>query len=512
MNKQRQQSSGANALMVISLTMLAKIIAIVRQMVLTYFYGAGSISDAYLLAQSIPNILFLLVSSAIGVSFTPVFMKVKEEKGDKESNRFTGNILSILIIISSIFVVFTLIFARSIVFIFANGFDESTASITATFLRISIFSIYFVGMVGVFSAYLKIKGDYFSPSIIGIALSFVEISSCIIAAKVNDIFLPVGILLATMTQWIIVVIASKKRGFHFYPHIDFKSKYIDRAIKISLPIMIGLGVDQINVIIDRTIASTFSSGSISSLTYANTIVTIVHTVIAVSINSIVFVEVTKHASAGKRELVVDEIFKGLEKALMLLVPAMVGLICFAQPIVKNLYERGNFDSTQTLITAEILVFYVIYIIPNGIRIIVQSYFYAYGRTKFCMYAGFVAVAVNIVFNLCLSRWMGVNGLAMATSLGIIVSTIIIFMRFLKENQGFPLGKFFVQFLKSCLCSAIMIVPVYLLFNMLIAYMPQIVALLIVVIVACIIYFSFAALFGVVNKDDIKSIAKKFLRR
>lgn len=508
-----RHSSNTNMAIVTTMTMLAKVVAIVRQMVLTYFYGAGAISDAYLLAQSVPNTLFLLVSTAIGVSFTPVFTQVQEEKSEKEATLFANNIVCILIIIASVLTAITLMFSQQIVFIFANGFDADTAKMTASFLRISIFSIYFVGMAGVFSAYLKIKGNYLAPSIIGIALSIVEIVSCIVAAGVNDIFLPIGILAATFVQWIIVLGASRKQGFHFYPHINFQSKYVRRVVKMSLPIMIGLGVDEINVIIDRTIASTFSAGSISSLTYANTIVGVIHTVVSVSINSVVFVDVTKYAAVGDKRKVLDVILKGIEKAFLLLIPAAIGLMCYSEPIVKILYQRGSFDSAQTSVTAAIMVCYAIYIVPNGLRIISQSYFYAYGKTKFCMYAGLIGAFTNVIFNLCLSRWIGVTGLALATSLGVITSAIIIFGDFIIKNKGFPVKALGIYTTKICICTVIMIVPSLFIFNIMTgAKMNQILALFIAVTIAIIIYSICVVAIRIISMEEVKRMIKKLLMR
>lgn len=510
--RKQNNSSGFNMFMVTTITMLAKIFAIVRQVVLTYCYGAGSISDAYLLSQSIPNTLFLLASTAVGVSFTPVFTRVCKEESEKEADRFTSNIISILIVISTVLTVFTLIFAKEIVFLFANGFDPKTAALTAAFLRISIFSIYFIGMVGVFSAYLKIKGDYFSPAIIGIALSIVEISACLIAARVNDLILPIGVLVAALVQWIIVIAASRKSGYRHTWHLDFKSKYIKTAILTSLPVMVGLGVDEINVIIDRTIASTFQSGSISALTYANTIVGIIHTVVSVSVNSVVFVEVSKHALDGDRAVIGQEIFKGLHNILLVLVPATIGLIFYAKPIIGILYQRGSFDYSATLLTASVMIFYALYIIPNGIRIIVQSYFYAYGRTKFCMCAGIIAVAVNAFFNIVFSRSIGIQGLALATTLGVVVSAAILFMRFLYENPQFQAMKLLKQFFKILFCCIAMIIPSLIVFNILKKTISELVAALIGIIIACVIYSILIVAVGLLDRKTVVRIKEKLFRR
>ena len=507
----KKNSNILNMFIVTFLTLIAKFFAIARQMVLTYCYGAGDISDAYLLAQSIPETLFLLISTAIGVSFIPVFTKVKEEKGNDETKKFTNNIITILIILSTILVLLTFLFSEQITFAFASGFTKKTLKLTASFLRISIFSIYFVGIIGVLSSYLKIKGDYFSPSIIGMALSVVEICTCLISVRVGNILLPIGIVLAAIMQWLILFFASWRKGYFYTPFLDIKSKYIKAVIMMSLPIMIGLGMDEINVIVDRTIASTFATGSISSLTYANTIVGIVHNIISVSINSVVFVEVTKYAAERNNTSVLEEIFHGLEKILIFLIPATIGLITFSKPIVRFLYERGSFNSDDTAITTYVMIFYAIYIIPNGVRLIVQSYFYAYGKTRFCMYAGIVAIFVNIFFNIVLSRKIGVEGLALATSIGIIVSTGILLVKFLRENNEFPIKEICILSIKLLGCSFIMIIPSFFVFKIINIKLSEIISLIIAVFVACCIYFIMLILLSIIKKEQIK-IALKSLRR
>lgn len=508
----KNKTASMNMIIATSLTMVAKIVAIVRQMVLTYCYGAGSISDAYLLAQSIPNTLFVLVSTAVGVSFIPVFSKALKEDGEGEVRHYVNNMISIVLLFSCFLVAIVMIFSRQIIFLFASGFNTETSELAAQFLRISIFGVFFIGMVGILGSYLKIKNDFFSPSIIGIALSVVEITSCIIASLTNDVVLAVGILIANFAQWLILAIASTKKGYCYKPYLNLHSKYIKMAILMSLPVMIGLGADEINVIIDRTMASTFGQGSISSLTYANTIVGIVHTVISVSVNSVVFVEVSKLASEDKRESVVAEVFSGINKLLILLVPITFGMIVYAEPIVRCLYERGGFTSEHTTIIAKILMCYALYIIPNGIRIVVQSYYYAYSKTKFCMYAGLIAVATNIIFNLILSKILGVNGLALATTLGICVSSAILFIDLARVNKEFPIKKVLLLFLKTSIGSIIMLPLSILVYRRLTQEIPEILALLTAVVVACIVYFSYALIFKILSISELYSFIKKVKKR
>ena len=495
-------------MLVASLTIFAKLVAIIRQIVLTYFFGASTISDAYILSQTIPNTLFLLVSSAIGVNFMPIFNQIRSEKNDKEAEFFTTRMVNSVLIIASVIVIVTMLFSRQIIFVFASGFDNETAYLAAKYLRLSIFSIYFIGMCGMFSSYLKIKGDFFSPSIIGIVLSVVEIVSCVLAFYFNDVILAIGITVASMAQFLVVFVAAIRKGYRRHRKIGIWDEYIKRAVIMSLPVMIGLGVDEINVIVDKTIASGFQMGSISALNYANTLVSIVHNVISVSINTVLFTEVSRLAAVDDRREIALRIHESLHIALLLLIPSTVGLIVFAQPIIQLMYERGNFTHESTLLTAGAMVFYALYIIPNGVRLISQSFFYAYGKTRFCMYVAFIAVAANIILNLCFSRTMGINGLALATSVGVTVGAVILFAKLLLENKEINLRilvKSSVIMVGNSVVMGIGSLWVYKYIN---SRVPILVSLIIAIFIAIIIYF----VMSILTKTLDRSVVNKLIKR
>lgn len=503
-----KQNYGRNVLIVASLTVLSKLIAVIRQIVLTYYFGATNISDAYILAQTIPNSLFLLVSSAIGVSFIPVFNKVKQDKGNDEAELFTSRIIKAVIFIASAIVLLTLIFSRQIIFVFASGFEQETATLSAKYLRISIFSVYFIGMCGVLSSYLKIKGNYFSPSLTGIILSFVEIATCIIAYYFSDIFLAIGLSLAAISQFLILLVSSVKKGFRFHISASIRDDSLKHSIVMALPIMIGLGVDEINVIVDRTIASGFQEGSISVLNYANTLVTIAHNIITVSIYTVLFTDVSALAAKNNKALIGEKITNALNTSLLFLFPATMGMIIFSYPIVKVLYERGNFTTNTTYLTSIAMVFYSLYLVPNGIRMISQAYFYAYGKTRFCMAVSFISVAVNIILNIILSRIMGIYGLALATSIGVAVGAIILFIKLSKEGLKLSTRIMIKKVAIILLNTIVMAASSYTLYLYLVEKINIIFCLLICIIIAISIYLVLSIITKVIDKQVILHFFRK----
>lgn len=497
-----------NIMIVAIFTVVSKIIAIIRQMVLTYFFGASSITDAYILSQSIPNTLFLLISTAIAVSYIPVFNKAKKEKGKSEAELFTSRVINAVLIISSFIVLITLFFSKSIILLFASGFDQPTVLLAASYLRISIFSIYFIGMCGVLSSYLKIKGEYLAPSIIGIALSVVEIVSCVIAYFFGDVMLAVGVTIAAFAQFLIVLFFSLKYGYRHKITFSFRDKYFKQAILMAFPVMVGLGIDEINVIVDRNIASSFPAGSISALNYSNTIVTIIHNIISVSMYTVLFTDVSKLASENNKEEVAKRIQNSLSGALLFLIPATIGLILFSEPIVEILYERGSFTHESTLITSSAMIFYSLYVIPNGVRLLVQSYFYAYGKTKTCMYVGILGVITNIVLNIILSQIMGINGLALSTSLGILLAAIVLFVLLIKSNIGVSVKILSKQFFVVFVNSSVMGIMSYGLYIVLMEKINILFALLISVTFGLVIYLIMSIFTRTFNTKILSTILKR----
>ena len=490
------------------LTVLSKLAAILRQIILTYFYGATNVSDAYILSQSIPNTMFALVISAIGISYIPVYSKAVEEDGNVKADAFTSRLMNSVVIIASVVVAITVLFAEQIVFIFASGFEEEHRQLTANFLKISIFSVYFIGTTGILASYLKAKQRFFSSSIIGVALNVVEIVALFISAKTADIVLAWGVVFAAAAQFCIVFFAAAKNGFGWSLKSGFRDQYVNTIIKLSIPIFISYGIDEINVIIDKTIASQFASGSISALNYSNTIIMMINSIITVSMYTVLFSEVSKLATTNDIKKITEKIQKSIEMVLVLLVPATVGICIYSKDIISLMFERGNFDHNATLITASTLVFYSLSLVANGIRMLSQTYFYSYGKTRFCMYVGIGAVLVNIVLNLALSEFIGINGLALASSIAVVFAAVIHLARFIRECKEFQWKSFLKIIVLAVFNSLAMGVTSWLIYEFLVGEIGQVFALVVALVVAVVVYFALSIVSGVINRNSIKM----FLRR
>ncbi len=496
-------------LMVAVLSIVAKVLAIGRQMVLTSAYGASVTSDAYVLAQSIPNTVFNLVGMALGVSFTPTFQKIFAQNGKDEADRFTSNTVNILLVLITCVVAVLFLFARQVIQLFAGGASNEMIELAASFLRISAFSLYFVGMNNVFQSYLKIKGRFFAVSVLGVPLSIIEIISVWVAVKTNDHMLAVGIVLACFAQWLVLTVDLRKTGYRHQAVLDWRSEHIRHILLLAVPILIGVCIDEVNVIIDKRIASGFDSGSISLLTYTHTLISIVHTVITVSINTVMYPQLAADAAAGNQMAVKSTLQSALNKSLLFTIPAMVGTIVFADPILQLLFMRGQFTYEDVQVAAPILQMYAICLIANGMRTLLQSYFYSYGRTKTSMYASIVGVAVNIVLNFVLSYFMGVKGLALATSISIAVTALILCLIMTRERAGIADRTFVLRTVKCCCAALIMGAVGYgMIYGCQVLSYPVQIMVIPMVAICVVVYFALAVAMKVLPLQELKRMLKR----
>lgn len=194
----KKTKTTALVLMLIILT--SKITGFFRDIVLAQTFGAGEITDAYLTALNIPVVLFDGISAALGTTFIPIYFKIKSSKGQEEVNKFTSNILNIVILISLVFVLLGVIFAPYIVKIFAVGFKGDVFDLTVNYSKILIFSMVFIAINGLVSSYLVASGNVYISGAITIPFNIFVIIAIIFASVTESYVMVYGTLIAYIVQ------------------------------------------------------------------------------------------------------------------------------------------------------------------------------------------------------------------------------------------------------------------------------------------------------------------------
>jgi putative peptidoglycan lipid II flippase len=443
------------AVLLILFTLLSKILGFAREITLSYFYGATNISDAYFISQTIPLTIFAFIGTGVATSYIPMYSSIVKESGVKSADRFTNNIINIIIIICTLMVLIVLIFTVPVVKLFASGFEGETLKIAVNFTRYSIFAVYFSGLIFVLNGYLQLQKSFLVPALIGIPYNILIMMSVFTSSAVGVFILPIGSVLAVAVQLLVLVPFVLKKGYKYLFVLDWNDKHIKKIMILSIPIILGVSVNQINILVDKTIASHISHGSISALTYANTLNWFLQGIFVASISAIVYPSLTRMVIDKNLDALKNTLSQSIVGVSLLILPATAIFLSFPWTIVKVLFGRGAFDAQAVDMTSSALFYYSFGMIGVGLRELVSKVFYSFQDTKTPMLNAVFALILNIALNIILSKYLGVGGIALATSISSICCVILLIIGLRRKIGSIGLLDIGKSLIKIIIASTIM---------------------------------------------------------
>lgn len=438
-------------------TLLSKILGFGRELTLASAYGASGTSDAFLVAMNIPAVIFTAIGTSLGTAFIPIYCEVNSKKGEKESLKFTNNVFNIVVLICLFLSVIGVIFTPILVKLFAIGFEGETLKQAVYFTRVMILGLAFLGMSYIMMAYLQVKDNFIIPGLMPIPYNLLIIISILVSVKINPNLLPWGTLFGLSLQFFFQLPFAMKKGYRYKPYATLSDENIKKMLFLIGPVLIGVAVTQVNSIVDRTIASTLVEGSISALNYATKLNQFVMGMFIVSISSVIYPVLSRLSSENNKEKFNESIVRSINTVILLIIPISVGAIILANPIVKILFQRGEFDARATQMTAVALTFYSIGMLGYGLRDILGKVFYSLQDTKTPMINGVIAMSLNIILNISFVKFtnMQLAGLAFATSISSLVTITLLFFSLRRKIGNFGEKNIFSVLAKSLISAGLM---------------------------------------------------------
>ena len=494
-------------------TILCKILGFAKELVLASVYGASVYSDIYIVSLNIPNVIFSVLGTAILTTFIPIYFEVYESEGSEKATKFTNNIVNLITLISLILVVTGIVFTESLVKVFAMGFDGEIVDITIRFTRILLVGMLFMGLTNIMTAYLQVKQKFTIPGLVGVPYNLVIMISILLSIKYGPYMMAIGTLVGMGVQFLYQLPFAYKNGYRYKLYINAKDKYIKKMMFLVGPVIIGVAVNQVNIMVDRTLASTLAEGSISALNYAQKLNLFVIGIFITSIVSVIYPTLSKLSTIKNNEEFIEVIVRSINSIILLVIPISIGAIVLANPIVRLLFQRGLFDERATNMTAIALVFYSIGLVGVGLRDVVGKIFYALQDTKTPMMNGAIAMFINIILNIILIRYMNHAGLALATSISSISCVLLLFKSLKKKIGYFGQDKIIKTALKSTIAALAMGIMTSISYNTLLdmlngGFAIEILTLSISIVVGAGVY---AILMYILKVEEINIIRKKLRR-
>lgn len=462
----KRMTQAATAMVIISTA--SKLLGLLRESFIAAYFGANYQTDAYRIAMEIPSMLTGVIYAAITITFIPVYSEFKS-KTSEQRLYFVNNLFNIVTLLTVAIAALGIMLAPVLVRIAAPGFRGEAFHLSVKLTVLLFPSIIFLALAYLANGYLQANRCFAVPASMGIPLNLIIIFSIFFFYRYGMMALAIGSFAAMMSQFIIQVPAMRKAGFRFQPVIDFKEPGLRRVLVLSIPILISSAFTEVSIMIDKMLASGLYAGSISVLDYANKVNGIANGIFFTSLAIVFFPELSLASEDLKKFS--NTITKGIKIVILLSFPIMVGLWVLRLPIIKLLFERGEFDSNNTLITSIVLGFFSIGIIGSGLTAILNRAFYSLKDTKTPMINGMIAICTNIILSLVFVRLWGVYGLALSTSLASLLCGSSLLFR-IRNKLHFSYSEIGRAIASSAVAAAVMgiciclinLVPIYSLSN------------------------------------------------
>ena len=442
-------------------TMLSRVFGFLWDMVVAAFFGAGLTTDAFFVAFRIPNLLRrLLGEGSLTVSFVPVFTEYLNKKTKKEAFELAEIAFTALSIILVIVSMAGVLFSPVIVSIMAPGFTRVPEQFDlAVFLNRMMFPyIFFISLVALCMGILNSLRHFAAPALSPVILN---IAMIIAALTLRDFFkepivaLAIGVMIGGILQLAMQWPFMVRLGVRLKPNFHFNHPGIRKIGRLMLPALFGAAIYQINVFVGTILASLLPSGSVSYLYYADRIVELPLGVFAIAVGTATLPSFSDQISKGNLEEFKKTLAFSLRLILFITIPAMIALIALREPIISVLFQRGHFNETSTLLTAQALFYYAVGLWAFSVIRVIVSAFYSLQDTKNPMKAAVVALVVNIICSIMLMFPLKHGGLALATSIASAVNVMMLSVILKKKIGRFMNRGFYQAVLRMVLAATAM---------------------------------------------------------
>ena len=411
--------------------MTSRLLGLVRDQVLAYLFGAGNAMDAFTIGFRIPNLMRdLFAEGAMSAAFVPTFTRRLAARGRDDAWKLGNQLINVLIVTTGLLVVAGIVLAAPLVSLFAGDYAEvpGKLELTTTLTRIMLPFLSLVAIAAAFMGMLNSLQHFFTPALSPAMFNLAMIASGFaLVPLMPRLGLPpitgmaIGAIAGGFGQVIMQWPALHRAGYRYRPMLNLRDPGLREILRLMGPGTLGLAAVQINLLVNTVLATGEGTGAVSWLSYAFRLMYLPIGLFGVSIATAVLPGLSQQAARGAPDAMRQTISSALRLMLMLNVPATIGLVALATPIVALIFERGSFTAADTAATAAALACYAPGLLGySAVKIVVPS-FYALGDSRTPALISVGSVALNVALNLLLVRFLGYRGLALGTAIAAVVN-------------------------------------------------------------------------------------------
>jgi putative peptidoglycan lipid II flippase len=444
--------------------MASRVLGLLRDMVFARYFGAGDTMDAFNVAFRIPNLVRdLFAEGAMSAAFIPTFTRYLTERGRADAWRLGNLVITALVLATGLVVIAGMLGARPLTTLFAAQYAEvpGKLELTTTLTRVMFPFLTLVAVAAACMGMLNALRHFFIPALSPAMFNVGMIVCALLVPWLPGwglspaIALAAGALLGGILQAVVQWPSLWREGYRFRFQMALNDPGLREILTLMVPGTLGLAAVQINQFVNTVLATGEGTGAVSWLNYAFRLMYLPIGVFGVSIATAALPTISSHAAHGDTTAMRATLSSGLRLMFMLNVPATVGLIALARPIVQVIFERGAFTSADTAATAAALMFYAPGLVGYSAVKLATPTFYALRDSRTPVVVSVLSVLVNVGLNLTLVQVLGYRGLALGTALSAVLNATLLLVFLRRRLGGLDARRILVALIKISVASGIM---------------------------------------------------------
>ena len=447
-------------------TGLSRVAGLAREIVAASYFGTSGAASAFTLAFQLPNLVRALVAdAALSSAFVPVFSELLERKQRREAAALAGTLFGLILVVLGVLTLGFIALAGVIVPLltgdeFSPALDALTTGLTRVMFPIVVLLALNGLVVGILNAH-----DHFSvPAIAPLVWNLVIIAALVALAPLFEgddriYAYAIGIVAGTLVQFAMVLPVLRRIGFPLRPSLKLGSALQDprirRVLTLMLPVTIGLGLINVNLLINSALGSAISEGASRAIDAAFRIYMLPQGIFSVAVATVLFPQLSRLASRREIDGLRATAGTGTRQIALLLVPSAAATIALAEPITRLVFERGAFDAGSTRLTAEALFWFAFSLPFSGINLLLTRTFFSLQRPWLPTLLAVGTLAINVGVSLALYRSLGVGGIVIGTAVSTAAMTVgqAVYLR--RELQGLELRRTLAAVTRILLAAALL---------------------------------------------------------
>ena len=507
----------------------SRVLGLAREQIFAALFGGGRIMDAFTIAFRIPNLLRdLFAEGALSTAFVTVFSRTVATSGEAAAWRLADKVATLTTVTLSAISVLGIVFAPALVAVLAPGFAGEKAALTVTLTRVMYPFILLVSLAALVMGMLNARNVFGVPAM---ASSFFNLGS-IVAGVLLGLWLDphfgvrailglaIGTLIGGALQLTVQLPALRRLGYRVHADFHWRDPGVSAILRLMGPSVIAASTTQVNVLVNSVFASRLGDGPTFWLTVAFRLMQLPLGVFGVALGTVALPLLARMAATGQHGIFRSELARGMRLAFLMTIPASIGLIVLAEPIISVLYQHGRFGAYETAESAGALRFYALGLCGYAALKVLVNAFYAIDRRKTPMVVSFIAVVLNLVLNWVFTVQLGWGhrGLAFSTAC-VATSNFLILYFLMRAHLGRLESRALAALLvRVALASLVLLAIAWGGGHLLLAdwavepFWPKLARLMLVIGCAAAAFFLCASALGIHEVRELAAAVRRRLRR